>query len=650
MKHISSIKPTVEKGLYGLVKRPDAKTPDLSELSKTIKKFQDTPDTHFNSSLKKRVPSNNSYKLESKDDFGLSKRFKSGSLTKIETPDAAAKLVDSRFSDKSKPFKISQGISGLNKQFEKVLPTKDYSYTDPQYYEYKLKGQTMKDQQLNAFKNQNEDDIDNLDIQGKYKKWREEELQNKATKIQKVFRGSSLRADLSEGMNGLDEVPPSVIKDAKAKDIIRVGKAERTKKRNAARNEKIALREDIQERTDDLERLYELEKEAMAERHSLNERKKEYDQKMKRNKFLRDSGIEEYAQKGQATKQRKREEKEEKEKRINKGITGLQKVFRGKQSRKAPENNPYSLERVRKFVKPNPNYDPAITNEIDQRSQRELYYKPNKLTTTERKAIEYDQSQSRIKKRMDERQRKKRGERLIETKQNLQDQLAELADFVDQDERPLHQRLSAAYGKKEQKEQKEQRSKETDPRKLAWIKKQDEIDEKANNEREEDKQHQQHTTDVENYQTLTTLLEKSKSNSFTTAEMNNLIPLVYKSFGKNPGTNTRRKVSTVINQLEMWQKEKEERQEKIAAHNARLDAKKTKANKAKQEDSKRRVPPNTRAIVHSLDTIDEGKKKENSKYNMSISNENKTNLIPQEYELMKIPETAEGKSKSRNRK
>jgi hypothetical protein len=53
MKHISSIKPTVEKGLYGLVKRPDAKTPDLSELSKTIKKFQDTPDTHFTSALKK---------------------------------------------------------------------------------------------------------------------------------------------------------------------------------------------------------------------------------------------------------------------------------------------------------------------------------------------------------------------------------------------------------------------------------------------------------------------------------------------------------------------------------------------------------------------------------------------------------------------
>ena len=76
MKHISSIKPTVEKGLYGLVKRPDAKTPDLSELSKTIKKFQLLSEgsihcshTHFTSALKKRLPSNSSYKLESKDDF-----------------------------------------------------------------------------------------------------------------------------------------------------------------------------------------------------------------------------------------------------------------------------------------------------------------------------------------------------------------------------------------------------------------------------------------------------------------------------------------------------------------------------------------------------------------------------------------------------
>jgi len=160
MKHISSIKPNVEKGLYGLVKRPDAKTPDLSELSKTIKKFQDAPDINFTSKLRKRVPSNNSYKLESKDDFGLSKRFKSGSLTKVENPDASAKIVDGRFSDKTKPFKISKGITGLNKQFEKVIPKTDYSYTDPQFYEYKLKGQTIKDQQLNAFKNQNEDDID----------------------------------------------------------------------------------------------------------------------------------------------------------------------------------------------------------------------------------------------------------------------------------------------------------------------------------------------------------------------------------------------------------------------------------------------------------------------------------------------------------
>ena len=238
MKHISSIKPNVEKGLYGLVKRPDAKTPDLSELSKTIKKFQDAPDINFTSKLRKRVPSNNSYKLESKDDFGLSKRFKSGSLTKVENPDASAKIVDGRFSDKIKPFKISKGITGLNKQFEKVIPKTDYSYTDPQFYEYKLKGQTIKDQQLSAFKNQNEDDIDKLDIQGKYKKWREEELGNKATKIQKLFRGRSVREDLGEGMKHIDR--PEVEEGFEQvdfqkpikgiKDVITAGKAKRKEK------------------------------------------------------------------------------------------------------------------------------------------------------------------------------------------------------------------------------------------------------------------------------------------------------------------------------------------------------------------------------------------------------------------------------------
>jgi hypothetical protein len=312
MKHISSIKPNVEKGLYGLVKRPDAKTPDLSELSKTIKKFQDAPDINFTSNLRKRVPSNNSYKLESKDNFGLSKRFKSGSLTKVENPDASAKIVDGRFSDKIKPFKTSEGITGLNKQFQKVIPKTDYSYTDPQFYEYKLKGQTIKDQQLNAFKNQNEDDIDKLDIQGKYKKWREEDLGKKATKIQKLFRGRSVREDLGEGMNEIEDVNPDLLKGVDVFDIIDVGKAKRKGKQDHALKEKKTLRKNIEEETKYLEELYNYERKFMKEKDELDKRKKEQDKRIKRNKFLKDSGIEEYALKGQKTKERKRQEKKDK--------------------------------------------------------------------------------------------------------------------------------------------------------------------------------------------------------------------------------------------------------------------------------------------------------------------------------------------------
>ena len=330
MKHISSIKPTVEKGLYGLVKRPDAKTPDLSELSKTIKKFQDTPDTHFTSALKKRVPSNSSYKLESKDDFGLSKRFKSGSLTKIETPDAAAKLVDSRFSDKSKPFKISQGITGLNKQFEKVLPTKDYSYTDPQYYEYKLKGQTMKDQQLSAFKNQNEDDIDKLDIQGKYKKWREEDLQNKATKIQKMFRGRSVREDLNEGINEILKVPENdvhLIEEINGKDIIKVGKDVRKDKGELKqRQNESAIK--IQKAAKNIQ-ARKLAQEEVRNRSFARAKKEEEElaKQLDRQRFMAREGIDDYAEKGQRTKERKRQEKQEIQEEQNKKALKIQKVF-----------------------------------------------------------------------------------------------------------------------------------------------------------------------------------------------------------------------------------------------------------------------------------------------------------------------------------
>jgi hypothetical protein len=187
------------------------------------------------------------------------------------------------------------------------------------------------------------------------------------------------------------------------------------------------------------------------------------------------------------------------------------------------------------------------------------------------------------------------------------------------DEEKLKDSLKKLYRKKDLKEKKNEVTKETDPRKLAWLKKQDELNERSKYEQEEERQHQTHSTDIDNYRALTELLESSKGGK-TTAEMNKLIPSVYRAFGKNVGTNTNRKVSTVINQLKMWQAEKDSKAEKIAAYNAQLSAKKAKAQKAKVDDSKRRLPPKSSSGEQGeKNTIE-------ALSNMDVNNKNKTRL------------------------
>ena len=264
-----------------------------------------------------------------------------------------------------------------------------------------------------------------------------------------MFRGSSVRENLDEGMKNLNKVPAEEMKDADVLDVIDFGKRQRKGKSEKKQLQKESAIK-IQKAAKNMQARIVAKEEARTRDFArAKEEEQELGKQLDRQKFMARNGIYDYAEKGQRTKERKRQEKQEVEEKRNKNALAIQKVFRGAQSRSKPENSPYDIERVKRFVKPNPDYDPAITDQTDKRSHRELYYKPNILTTTERKAIEYDQSQSRIKKRieerMEERQRKRQGERLIETKRNLQDKLA---DFIDQDERPLHQRLSAAYGKK----------------------------------------------------------------------------------------------------------------------------------------------------------------------------------------------------------
>jgi hypothetical protein len=114
-------------------------------------------------------------------------------------------------------------------------------------------------------------------------------------------------------------------------------------------------------------------------------------------------------------------------------------VFRGKQSRTKPENNPFSVERVKQYVKPNPNYDPAIIDPDDLRSQKELYYKP-KPTSNEAKIIKYNKA---VAKQQRERttQRKERLEREENERQRRIEEMEQNVLFQDQDERSLKQKI-----------------------------------------------------------------------------------------------------------------------------------------------------------------------------------------------------------------
>jgi len=305
----------------------------------------------------------------------------------------------------------------------------------------------MKDQLLNAFKNENEDDIDNLDIQGKYKKWREDDLQNKATKIQKVFRGRSVREGLNEGINEVLKVPDEEAHTIRANgtDIIEVGKAKRNRDLKAIGDEN-TLKNRRTKAVNDFTEKVKQRISAKNEEKKLKElHEKELGKQLDRQKFMAQSGIDDYAEKGQRTKERKRQEKQQEEEERNKKALKIQKVFRGKQSRKNPDNNPFSVERVKQYVKPNPDYDPAIIDPNDLRSFKELYYKP-KPTSNEAKIIKYNKAAA---KQQRERsiQRRERLEREENERQSRIEEMGRNILFQDQDERSLKQKLSAAYPK-----------------------------------------------------------------------------------------------------------------------------------------------------------------------------------------------------------
>ena len=108
----------------------------------------------------------------------------------------------------------------------------------------------------------------------------------------------------------------------------------------------------------------------------------------------------------------------------------------------------------------------------------------------------------------------------------------------------------------------------------AWEKKQEELSKKGEEDTNDVRKYGEIKTVNENYDQVLAMLNAANGNAKTTAAMNQLIPYVYEKFGKNAGSNTNRKVKTVITQLKAWELQRQQNEHKKEEWEAKLNEKK----------------------------------------------------------------------------
>ena len=259
----SIMKQLPKENIYNNIKSPidiiKKKESGNKDLHTQISNFQKEPNTNFMSSLQNRIPTNANFQIQKPVDYGLTKDLVSKGKFSLDNSGITSSLLNKRISNNG-TFKQSKGIPSLNAHFNRFMPKDlDYRYVDPQTYEYKLKGMTQDKLIRNAMQEEGTTMNDNntvldpndpkyyankalqmreqkaleetLHPTTQYKKWREQALADKATKIQKVFRGHNDRQNIKEGIKELPEESSSSSSSSsssnKISDVIEVGKAKR---------------------------------------------------------------------------------------------------------------------------------------------------------------------------------------------------------------------------------------------------------------------------------------------------------------------------------------------------------------------------------------------------------------------------------------
>ena len=141
-------------------------------------KFYKKPDTNYQASLDQMYGPNEVKRLSfasAVNDHGENDMISDKKFTFKSVND---RLLEQLPDDRA--FKFSSGIKGINDYFDDMAPNKDYRYTDPQFYQYRLNGMTQQKIVESRWKSQGDPQHpDDLDAYARAVAYTEEYMKNK---------------------------------------------------------------------------------------------------------------------------------------------------------------------------------------------------------------------------------------------------------------------------------------------------------------------------------------------------------------------------------------------------------------------------------------------------------------------------------------
>jgi len=157
------------------------------EIDKEKDRFLAEPDTKYQSSLDERMPSTKTFSFKNASDYNLSDRLSLNSQFTFKNANNSL-LLNEQLPSEVK-FRTSSGINGVNTHFDSLAPPKDYRYTDPKFYHYRLNGMTQEKFMENQWRLQGDDiKTEDLDPTSRAIRQDKERVDNAANKIKGAYQ------------------------------------------------------------------------------------------------------------------------------------------------------------------------------------------------------------------------------------------------------------------------------------------------------------------------------------------------------------------------------------------------------------------------------------------------------------------------------